>query len=260
MKLLNLMNKGEWDEIAKNYYEEVISPFQKKVKNPLYREIRKIRNKKQKVVAEFGCGYFVLADFLSKNFKKVYASDFSSEMVKMAQKKCSELKNVVVRKENMVRMKHEKKFDVVLSINSILMPSFKEIKRAIKNIYNSLKEGGVCFIIVPSMESLLYHGLLLLDLELKKTRENTAKRRIKEKLGLKKMDFLFGYFREGKYKQKFYYMHEIKYLVKKAGFKNISISKVEYSWKSDIGDYERFPKEEKLWDWFVKAVKEKDLN
>jgi len=178
-------------------------------------------------------------------------------MVRVAREKCSELKNVVVKKENMLRMKHNNKFNVVLSINSLLMPSFKEIKRAVKNINNSLKEDGICFIIVPSMESLLYHGLLLLDSELKKTRENTAKRRVKEKLGLKKMDFLFGYFREGKYKQKFYYLHELRYLLKKAGFKNISISKVEYSWKSDsdIGDYERFPKEEKLWDWFVRATK-----
>ncbi|MGC8929277.1 MAG: class I SAM-dependent methyltransferase [Candidatus Woesearchaeota archaeon] len=249
------MKSGEWDEIAESYYDEVISPFQQKVKNPLYSEIKKIRNKKKKVIAEFGCGYFVLGEFLSKKFKKVYATDFSLKMVKMAREKCSELKNVVVKKEKMVRMKHINKFDVVLSINSLLMPSFKEIKRALKNINNSLKEDGVCFIIVPSMESLLYHGLLVLNSELKRTRENTAKRRVKEKLGLKKMDFLFGYFREGKYKQKFFYLHELKYLFRKAGFKNISISKVEYSWKSDIGDYERFPKEEKLWDWFVKATK-----
>ncbi|MGB9748887.1 MAG: class I SAM-dependent methyltransferase [Candidatus Woesearchaeota archaeon] len=183
------MKSGEWDEIAESYYDEVISPFQQKVKNPLYSEIKKIRNKKKKVIAEFGCGYFVLGEFLSKKFKKVYATDFSLKMVKMAREKCSELKNVVVKKENMVRMKHINKFDVVLSINSLLMPSFKEIKRALKNINNSLKEDGVCFIIVPSMESLLYHGLLVLNSELKRTRENTAKRRVKEKLGLKKWIF-----------------------------------------------------------------------
>ncbi len=55
--------------------------------------------------------------------------------------------------------------------------------------------------------------------------------------------------------QKFFYYHEILYLLEKAGFKNIEFKKVEYPWTKEVSDYENFPKERPLWDWFVSCEK-----
>jgi trans-aconitate methyltransferase len=75
------MDAKDWDEIADRYDEEISSPFQEGVINPLYDAIRAIPNKRELTVADLGCGTGPLLPFLSRNFKNVAAIDFSARMI-----------------------------------------------------------------------------------------------------------------------------------------------------------------------------------
>jgi trans-aconitate methyltransferase len=247
------MEAKEWDELAERYHDEVISPFYGKVKNPIYDELASIKNKNKKSIAEFGCGLLYLHKELSC-FKEVHASDFSQKMVDIAALKAGKYKNISIKKEDLRNINHKNKFDVVISVNAVIMPSLNDIKKCFKNIHSSLKSKGQVFMILPSMESVLYHGMLLLNDENLKN-ENKAVKSAKGKFEHKKYDMFLGIYNEQGDKQKFYYEHELVYLLKKAGFKDIKISKVLYPWGKDISDYKSFPKEDKLWDWFVSARK-----
>jgi len=50
------MKVKDWDKISGKYDEEISSPLDRRVDNPLYAEIKKIRGKKNKKVLEVGCG------------------------------------------------------------------------------------------------------------------------------------------------------------------------------------------------------------
>jgi hypothetical protein len=52
------MDECQWNEHAGSYHEEILSPFHKDVHNPVRKALRKIKNKKEKTAAEFGCGLF----------------------------------------------------------------------------------------------------------------------------------------------------------------------------------------------------------
>ncbi len=249
------MQEADWDKIAGNYHEEVICPLLGEVENPLYDELKNIKCKKQKSVAEFGCGLFYLGETLSKNFGKVHASDFSGEMVRRAKEKAEAFDNVTIKKEDIRKIKYKDEFDVVISVNSIIMPSYEDIKISFQNEHACLKPDGELLMILPSMEGVLYHGLLLLYEQLEKHDEPIARRVAKTKFEKKKYDLFLGHYKEGKNKQKFYYKHEIRYLLTKAGFRDIEIKKVKYSWNYDMSAFQPFPGEPRMWDWFVKARK-----
>ncbi len=249
------MEAKEWDRVAEIYHEEVVSPFYGKVENPLYDELKKIPNKSKKSVAEFGCGLLYLGEILFKNFKDVHASDFSAKMVGLAGKKAASMKNVNLLQEDLREINHKNKFDVVVSVNSIIMPSAKDRLKAFENICNALKPDGQCLIILPSMESLAYYATLLIHDKLNNKNEKKAVDSAKKEFENEKYDFFLGIYDDHGERQKFYYESEINYLMKKVGFKNIKIKKVLYPWEKKISDFKNFPKEEKLWDWFVSAKK-----
>lgn len=249
------MNEKRWDALAENYHETVISPFQKDVKNPLKEELSKLTHKKNKVLAEFGCGRFELGKFLSENFSEVFAFDFSEKMVEHAKRENTIFSNVKIEQKDTTKIDFKEKFDVAVSVNSIIMPSFEEIKKSLENIHKSLKENGIFFLIVPSMESVLYEGMLVLNREMKNKEEEKAIADTKEIIENKKYDYLLGYYKDMGDVQKFFYKFEISYLLEKAGFKEIKFQKVEYPWKKEISDYENFPKEKPLWDWFISCKK-----
>ncbi|MFH1052909.1 MAG: class I SAM-dependent methyltransferase [Candidatus Woesearchaeota archaeon] len=267
------MDQKDWERTAESYHDEVVSPFFGDVENPLLDELSNVENKEHKSVAEFGCGLFYLCDDLSKQFKQVHASDFCQTFVDKARERSKNYANVTLKKEDMRKLKYKNKFDVIISVNSLIMPYNADIKKSLENIHNSIRKKGSFFLIVPSMESVLYHGMLLLDyklnencsekkngkeelkdVELRKI-EGIARSSAKRKFELKNYDLFLGHYKSDKEVQKFYYKHEIEYLLRKSGFRDIRFKKVKYPWGKDISDYEDFPDEEPMWDWAISAKK-----
>lgn len=253
------MKSKDWDKIANDYFEHVSSPFEEGAQLPIENEIRKMNTKARQrmIVCDAGCGIGNLIPLLSKNFKQVVAFDFSKGMVEQAKTRFSKLKNVEIRQEDMTNLKKLKgKFDCVFSVNSMIMPSSNMVDDAMVEVHNSLRKGGKLIAVMPSLESVLYESMLVQEVHLKKFHsEKIATWQTKRKVGAQYYDFYTGLIDiEGK--QKHFYSFEIEHRLKKAGFKNIKLSKVFYPWSSvqDMKPPES-AKDAQVWDWFVTAEK-----
>lgn len=249
------MDKKDWDKLAKRYHKEVISPFQKGVVNPLFENLNKIKDAKKKIVADIGCGRGEILDILASKFKEVHALDFSPEMIKTARKTRKE--NIKYYVKDMKNLKEfENSFDVVISVNSILMPRTKDVKNALKSINSCLKKNGRFFGIFPSLESVLYQAFLIFDKENNKSRdEKKALKRARKISEIKNYDLINGVYNDEGLLQKFFYYFELELRLKEAGFRNIKISKVLYPWRKDVSDFVIFPGKPRMWDFFVSAEK-----
>ena len=129
----------DYDYSVQAKYYEVLE------ENPSVEAFNKVLDKllkkhKVKSVFDITCGTGAQAIYLDKNGYNVTASDFSKEMIAIAQKKYSKIK---FRQADM-RSVTFGKFDAVISIfNAIGHLSESDFQKAIQNIANNLKTGGV---------------------------------------------------------------------------------------------------------------------
>ena len=61
------MEKRDWDKISQDYYSEILSPIKNSIENPLFEDIKRIKDKNNKSVIDLGCGIGELENFLSRN-------------------------------------------------------------------------------------------------------------------------------------------------------------------------------------------------
>ena len=251
------MNAADWNFISGGYYEQIISPIKDSVKNPLFSDIENVADKKKSVL-DLGCGVGELMPLLSEKFKDVVGIDFSEEMIQKAKEKSKKLKNVKLRCLDMKKLEDlGKKFDVIISVNSILSPKIKDVNLILQKILESLKPGGVFLGVLPSMESYIYQAMLVIDEKLEKGySEGRAKNNAKKDLSDEEFDFVKGGLKFDGDSQKTFYRFEIKYRFFKAGFREIVIDKVLYSWDAwkEAGQ-KSFPLESEPWDWYLKCIK-----
>jgi hypothetical protein len=118
----------------------------------------------------------------------------------------------------------------------------------------SLKPGGLLAAIFPSLESVLYESVLILDREREQSEsEEEALRRARRKARRNRYDFIAGFYTDGEDRQKFYYSFELRRRLERAGFKGLQFGKVLYPWYEEDGD-EAFAGEPRMWDWFVRGT------
>jgi len=250
----------EWEEVAtvSEYFESVLSPFAKGVVNPLDSELKKIRSAKKKYVIDLGTGVGNAIPLFSKTFKHVTAIDFSPSMVEKTAQRSRKFKNVTCAVGDMRDLqKYHNKFDVAVSINSIILPTHEEVTQMLKEAYKVLKPKGLFFGVFPSMDAQLYIAMLTFQREYELTgNESKAKQRTNELIDRKKYNFVFGTYEAEGANQKFYYEFELHHRLKAAGFKDIRVDKVFYPWSlCDLEDTQSFRKYPKFWDWFVSCKK-----
>ena len=249
------MEKGDWDRISQDYYEEILSPIKNSLNNPLLEDLDKLKG--NKVIADLGCGIGEIEKNLSKKFKEVYAMDFSKKMIEVAKQKNPNLNNVYFIKKDIEDLSEfHNKFDVVVSINAIISNDLKKIDNIFSEINKSLKDGGKFICVLPAMEVYIYQSLLIADREMEKTDDKKILRqKIRRFIKKQEPDFLLGMVNfDGE--QKNYYRFEILWRLKKAGFKNIEIKKVFYPWEEfKKAGQSYFPSEGEPWDWYVSCEK-----
>lgn len=248
------MNVRDWDKIANRYEQEIITPFQEGVVNPLFDAILALPDKQTLTAADLGCGTGPLLPFLSEHFKQVTAIDFSPRMIENAKKR-AHAKNISFHRSSLTDLsRFYDQFDVAVAVNSILFPSSRSIDSILSEIHRTLTPEGTLMAIFPSMEVILYQGALIFDREIEKIGdEEKALWTTKRILERRKFDFISGIYDDNGLRQKFFYEFEIKHRLKKSGFKNIRIKKVLYPWDGRMGSFERFYDQPRLWDWFITA-------
>ncbi len=251
------MQREDWDKISSDYYTEILSPIKNSKEKILMNDLKSIENSKSETIIDLGCGTGEIEKFLSENFKEVIAIDFSKEMIKNAQEKNKNLGNVKFQVADMLKLKNSfGKFDVALAINSIITPNIKNINKIFRNINKILKKGGKFFCVVPAMEIYAYQSLIIAEMESKKNFSyKKMLRKVKKAIPEEEHDFLLG-ITDFEGRQKNYYRFEILWRLKKAGFKNIQIKKIFYSWKEfEKAGQRYFPKEDLPWDWYAVCEK-----
>jgi ubiquinone/menaquinone biosynthesis C-methylase UbiE len=251
------MEKSSWDKISKSYYEEILSPIKNSEDKFLFEDLNKIENKENKKVINLGCGIGDIEKFLSNNFKSVLSVDFSEGMIEKAKEKNKDLKNVSFLISDIEKLPaFHNQFDIAIAVNSIISEDFVKIDNIFKEVNNLLIKDGQFICILPAMDVFLYQSLLIADKGFKnyQSKEEVIKNTL-QIMSKKEYNFLLGV-TDFEGEQKYYYSFEILWRLKKAGFKDIEIKKLSYSWEEfKKAGQAFFPDEDPPWDWYVVCKK-----
>ena len=146
-------------------------------------------------------------------------------------------------------------FDVAIAVNSLVMPDVREIDRTLASIRASLKPGGVFLGILPAMDAIHYHTMLLHDEALDRGLDPEEAERHAEFQGEHHFyDFAFGRFLFRGLRQKFWQPFEVEHRYAKAGFARVELTKVLYPWDDTITGGPAFAAYPRSWDWAFRAL------
>ncbi len=251
------MEREEWDSYADDYHRFIISPLQSKIDNPLFGEIDRLAKAGKRTVMDLGTGIGDLLPRLAARFPEIHAVDFSRRMLETAKERHGHHGNIVFSQADMRELsKLQVRPDVIIAVNSVLLPSFRDVNDALAEIHATLGEEGVFIGIFPSMESVLYNCMLVYEREYGKFGdEKQALRSTRRIVERRKYNFITCVYEDNEERQKFFYEFELRHRLASAGFKNVHLKKVHYPWGEQSGDYEDFHGMPEMWDWYVTATK-----
>jgi SAM-dependent methyltransferase len=244
----------QWSRHAARYDEIFLDPYGPNVENPLWTALAAVPDAARKTVADLGCGTGPLLPYLTDRFDRVIALDFARGMLKHAQERLDP--GATARVTFVERPMHDLdqfagRLDVAVAINSLVMPDVRLIDRTLRSIRATLRPGGQFMGIVPSIDAIAYHLMLLMDQALDQGLEVKDAERLAALRGdSRHYDFAFGQFHFQGLRQKFWEPFEIEHRLTKAGFRATTLSKVLYPWDDDMAggnDLAGFPRS---WDWF----------
>jgi SAM-dependent methyltransferase len=250
-----------WSRAAARYDDLFLDPFRPGVENPLLDAIRLVADPASKTVADLGCGTGPLLPHLVDRFGKVIALDFAPGMIAQARKRleASEgVKSITFLARKMHELDdYERAFDVAVAVNSIVMPDVREIDRTLQAIRASLKPGGVFLGILPAMDAIHYHTMLLADEALDRgLTVEEAERHAAFQGEHHFYEFAFGRFQFQGLHQKFWQPFEVQHRFAKAGFTRVKLTKVLYPWDETITGGPLFAGYPRSWDWCFRAFVE----
>jgi SAM-dependent methyltransferase len=246
-----------WGRHAAGYDEVFLDPFRPGVRNPLWDVLDAIEEPGRKTAIDLGCGTGSLLPHLLDRFARVYALDFAQEMLERARERLGPER--AGRVTFVRRAMHELddlngQVDVALAVNSLVMPDVRVIDRTLRSIFVGLRPGGIFLGIVPSIDAIHYHTMLLFDQALEhgldlKEAEQFASFHAEHRY----YDFAFGRFRFQGLRQKFWQPFEVEHRLEKAGFRGVRLTKVLYPWDDSLAGSAELGAYPPSWDWFFQA-------
>jgi SAM-dependent methyltransferase len=242
-----------WSRVARRYEKEFIDPYRAGVRSPLLARLKKVAAR-GKVAADLGCGIGPLLPELAARFRHVYAVDFAPGMLDRARERCRGLNNITYVHSPLDDLQElSGKIDVAVAVNSLVMPSVAEQDRCLGQILAALRPKGSFLGILPAMDSVHYYTMLLLDRALAGGKPMSAARKNAAHFNDHALyDFAFGQFRFEGIEQHFWQPFEVRYRLRKAGFRGVRLQRVlldwaQFSWGED---FKRFTPP---WDWYLEA-------
>ena len=177
-------------------------------------------------------------------------------MLKRAREHCRGLANVEFLHRGLTDLAPlAGQLDVAVAVNSLVLPDIGELETALRSIHAALRPGGHFLGIVPAMDAVHYYTMLLVDrarqagMPADKARQNAAHHAEHELY-----DFAFGGFRYQGLEQHFWQPFEVRYRLRRAGFRGVRLTKVHLSWGQFAGAAD-LKDEPPPWDWFFQAEK-----
>lgn len=242
----------QWSRHAARYDELFLDALDPRVENPLLAALDAVPEPEGRTVADLGCGTGPLLPRLVGRFGRVVALDFAPAMIEHARQRLGR-DAAKVRFE--VRPMHDLddfagRFDVVVAINSLVMPDVRTIDRTLRAIRASLRPGGQFLGIVPAMDAIHYHTMLLMDQALDRGLEpEEAERSAAFHAEHHYYEFAFGRFQFLGLRQKFWQPFEIRHRMAKAGFSSVELGQVLYPWDESMAGAEDLVDYPRSWDW-----------
>lgn len=253
----NLQNQDrQWSRHAARYDELFLDSFHPGVENPLLAILDAIPKPERRAVADLGCGTGPLLPRLVGRFGKVVALDFAPGMIAHAKERLgADAEKVTFETRAMHELDdYAGAFDVVIAVNSLVMPDVRLIDQTLRAIRASLKPGGVFLGVVPSIDAIHYHTMLLMDQALDRGLEpEEAERTAAFHAEHHYYEFAFGRFKFMGLRQKFWQPFEIRHRMTKAGFTSVELDKVLYPWDESMAGGAEFADHPRSWDWSFQA-------
>jgi SAM-dependent methyltransferase len=246
-----------WSRHATRYDELFLDPYGPQVENPLWRALAAVADPARKTVADLGCGTGPLLPYLAGRFQRVVALDFAPAMLERAAERLRP--EAADRVTFLERPMHELddlagQFDVVVAVNSLIMPDDRLVDRTLRSIHACLRSGGQFLGVVPSIDAICYHIMLLTEHALDQGyMPREAQRLAALHAERRHYDFAFGQFRYRGLRQKFWRPFEVEYRLTKAGFMSTTLDKVLYPWDDNLAGGESLAASPPSWDWFFSA-------
>lgn len=243
-----------WGKAAASYETDFIDPYSDGVRNPLLGALRRLTDPAAGTVADLGCGIGPLLPFLAEHFRTVYAVDFAAGMLARARERCTGLANVTFLQRSLTDLAPlAGTLNVAVAVNSLVMPDVPTLEASLRQIRASLKPGGHFLAILPAIDAVHYYTMLLLDRALESGKPlDAARKNAAHHADHSLYDFAFGQFRYQGLEQHFWQPFEVRYRLRRAGFRKVRLARVLLPW-SQFACGAELKDHPPLWDWFVSA-------
>jgi SAM-dependent methyltransferase len=242
----------QWSRAAPRYDDLFLDAFCDGVESPVLTALGAVPDPGSKTVADLGCGTGPLLPHLVGRFGEVIALDFAPAMLTRARKR---LGRDAAKVRFLARPMHELddlagRLDVAVAVNSVVMPDVRLIDRTLRAVRAALRPGGVFLGVVPSMDAIHYHTMLLMDRSLDRgdapeEAERSAAFHAEHQL----FDFAFGRFEFEGLRQKFWQPFEVRHRLAKAGFASVELGQLLYPWNDSLPCGDELADHPRSWDW-----------
>ncbi len=246
----------QWSRHAAQYDDVFLDPFRPGVENPILPALKAVPRPRSKAVIDLGCGTGPLLPHLVGRFDAVTALDFAPGMIARSKERLGpDAEQVTFLKRAMHELDDlQGRFDVAVAVNSIVMPDVRLIDRTLRAVHACLKPGGLFLGLVPAIDAIHYHTMLLMDRTLDQGKEpEEAERYAAFHAEHSFYDFAFGRFAFQGLRQKFWQPFELEYRLRKAGFTTVELSKALYPWDDTITGGPEYADQPRSWDWAFEA-------
>jgi len=242
----------QWSRQAARYDELFLDPFRPGVENPLLAAIDAVDHPEDRAVADLGCGTGPLLPRLVGRFGTVYALDFAAQMIAHSK---ARLGADATRVTFLTRAMGDLddlagRLDLAVAMNSLVMPDVREIDRTLRAVRAALRPGGAFIGVVPSIDAIHYHTMLLMDRALDRgMAPEEAERHAAFHAEHHYYEFGFGRFAFRGLRQKFWQPFELEHRLAKAGFGSVKLDRLLYPWDETLACGDELVDCPRSWDW-----------
>jgi len=246
--------ENHWNQVGKQYEDEIFDVFKNDKQQLLPRLIRKYAGNTKHAI-DFGCGIGKAFPLLAPVFKSVLATDISTTCLKQA--RVNDYENITYKKADLSRPTLRfPQVDFAFCCNVIMFPEYQKNMQMIRNLHKVLKDSGAALVVVPALESVLYASLRMIQWYGK---EGVESKNIPQAelayYDSNTVNLIEGIIKINGVPTKHYSEPEIQWLFGDAGFRITALEKIEYGWKTEFDSPPKWMGAPFPWDWLIECRK-----